>query len=76
MTNISISKNGTTPAYNGSVSVTKVSGLATIGLYHAIMHLVIRVDVTVSKNGFSVTNSLDYNAPKTWNIDATPMIGY
>lgn len=74
--NLSISKVGNTTMYGGTVTATKVLSNATIGTYHAIMHLVINIKSTTTYLNVTLTNEKDISTSKTWNSDDTGMNGY
>ncbi|MFN0081105.1 MAG: hypothetical protein ACKVOM_01175 [Ferruginibacter sp.] len=74
--NISISKVGNTTMYGGTVTATKVLSNATIGTYHAIMHLVINIKSTTTYLNVTHTDEKDISTSKTWNSDDTGMNGY
>lgn len=74
--NINISKVGNTTMYGGTVTATKVFSNATIGIYNAVMHIVVNIKATTTYQGVTLTNEKDFSSSKTWNSDDTGMNGY
>ena len=74
--NINISKVGNTTMYGGTVTATKVLSNATIGIYHATMHVVVNIKSTTTYQGVTLTDEKDISSSITWNSDDSGMTGY